>query len=123
LSWRKYSNAIIEQASAIALKHGIPEAVKLTGVNKWTIRKHLAYLRKNGLNYYRDNRRGANAPICKFKHKPEAIRAALVSGVADHRATGLSLRQCVMRAAKAYGIGGQYLWSRVRFGYESLEGL
>lgn len=121
MSCRKYSVALMDIAAKIVMEQNINKAVEKTGVNKWSIKKHMAALRKAGKLAYKPTKpgviMGAKSPVHKPKYKPETMRAIMLSGIAEHEETGRPLRGCVLRAAKAYGLlNPRYAWERYKMG-------
>lgn len=121
MSCRKYSVALMDIAAKITMEQNINKAVEQTGVGKWTIKKHMARLRKQGRLGYKPTKpgvvMGAKSPVHKPKYSDATMKAVMQAGIAEHEATGQPLRKCVLRATQAYGIkNNKYVWTRYTTG-------
>jgi transposase len=122
--FRRFPIALMDIAAKMAVEKSLEEAAAATGVGKWSIKKHLARLRKQGKLGYKPctkpGKKLGNPNLNIRKYSEATIKAVLRAGIREHEATGLPLRQCVARAEKAYGVSVHYAWRRWISGLEEL---
>lgn len=122
---RRFPIALMDVAAQLAVEKSLEEAAATTGVGIWSIKKHMARLRKQGKLGYKITSKGkprkqSASPIYQRKYSEATIKAVLRAGIKEHEATGLPLRQCVGRAEKSYGVTVNYAWRRWISGLEEI---